>query len=51
MGCSMRRYELETDYLMLMPPGIAFLRGIDRTLACLLLGAQYVVATPTADGA
>ena len=38
------RYELETDYLMFMPPGIAFLRGIDRTLAWLPLGAQYVVA-------
>jgi ubiquinone/menaquinone biosynthesis C-methylase UbiE len=38
------RYELETDYLMFMPPGIAFLRPIDRTLAWLPLGAQYVVA-------
>ena len=38
------RYELETDYLMFMPPGIAFLRGIDRMLAWLPLGAQYVVA-------
>ena len=38
------RYELETDYLMFMPPGIAFLRPIDRTLAWLPLVAQYVVA-------
>jgi ubiquinone/menaquinone biosynthesis C-methylase UbiE len=38
------RYDLETDYLMFMPPGLAFLRGIDRTLAWLPLGAQYVVA-------
>jgi len=38
------RYELETDYLMFMPPSLAFLRPIDRTLAWLPLGAQYVVA-------
>jgi SAM-dependent methyltransferase len=38
------RYELETDYLMFMPPSIALLRPIDRTLAWLPLGAQYVVA-------
>ena len=38
------RYDLETDYLMFMPPGLAFLRPIDRTLAWLPLGAQYVVA-------
>ena len=38
------RYELETDYLMFMPPGIAFLAPVDRTLAWLPLGAQYVVA-------
>jgi SAM-dependent methyltransferase len=38
------RYELETDYLMFMPPGIAWLRGVDRALAWLPLGAQYVVA-------
>jgi SAM-dependent methyltransferase len=38
------RYEVETDYLMFMPPGIAFLAPIDRTLARLPLGAQYVVA-------
>lgn len=38
------RYELETDYLMFMPPGIAWLRFVDRTLAWLPLGAQYAVA-------
>ncbi|WP_421999860.1 class I SAM-dependent methyltransferase [Reyranella sp.] len=38
------RYELDTDYLMFMPPGIAPLRPIDRALAWLPLGAQYVVA-------
>ena len=38
------RYELETDYLMFMPPGIAWLRFVDRALAWLPLGAQYVVA-------
>ena len=38
------RYELDTDYLMFMPPGISLLRPIDRTLAWLPLGAQYVVA-------
>ena len=38
------RYELETAYLMFMPPGLAFLRPIDRALAWLPLGAQYVVA-------
>ena len=38
------RYDLETDYLMFMPPGIAVLRSLDRTLAWLPLGAQYVVA-------
>ena len=37
------RYELETDYLMFMPPGLAFLRPIDRALAWLPLGAQYAV--------
>jgi ubiquinone/menaquinone biosynthesis C-methylase UbiE len=37
------RYDLDTDYLMFMPPGIAFLRAVDRTLAWLPLGAQYVV--------
>lgn len=37
-------YVLDTDYLMFMPPGIAFLRGVDRALAWLPLGAQYVVA-------
>ncbi len=38
------RYEVETDYLMFMPPGVAFLRGVDRALAWLPLGAQYAVA-------
>jgi SAM-dependent methyltransferase len=38
------RYELETDYLMFMPPGLAFLGPIDRALAWLPLGAQYAVA-------
>jgi SAM-dependent methyltransferase len=38
------RYDLETDYLMFMPPGLAFLAPLDRTLAWLPLGAQYVVA-------
>ena len=37
------RYELETDYLMFTPPGIAWLRFVDRALAWLPLGAQYVV--------
>jgi ubiquinone/menaquinone biosynthesis C-methylase UbiE len=37
------RYEVETDYLMFMPPGIKFLRSIDRALAWLPLGAQYAV--------
>jgi SAM-dependent methyltransferase len=38
------RYDLDTDYLMFMPPGITFLRGVDRALAWLPLGAQYAVA-------
>jgi hypothetical protein len=38
------RYEIETDYLMFMPPGIAWLRFVDRALAWLPLGAQYAVA-------
>jgi len=38
------RYEVETDYLMFMPPGIKFLRAVDRVLAWLPLGAQYAVA-------
>jgi ubiquinone/menaquinone biosynthesis C-methylase UbiE len=38
------RYEVETDYLMFMPPGIKFLRSFDRALAWLPLGAQYAVA-------
>ncbi len=37
------RYDLDTDYLMFMPPGLAFLRPVDRALAWLPLGAQYVV--------
>ena len=37
-------YHIESDYLMFMPPGIAALRGVDRLLAWLPLGAQYVVA-------
>jgi SAM-dependent methyltransferase len=38
------RYELETDYLMFTPPGITWLGFVDRALAWLPLGAQYVVA-------
>ena len=38
------RYDLHTDYLMFMPPGLAILRPVDRALAWLPLGAQYVVA-------
>ncbi|CAN5326998.1 class I SAM-dependent methyltransferase [soil metagenome] len=38
------RYELETDYLMFTPPGIAWLRVVDRALAWLPLGAQYALA-------
>lgn len=38
------RYDLDTDYLMFMPPGLGFLRGIDRALAWLPLGAQYAVS-------
>jgi SAM-dependent methyltransferase len=37
-------YDLDTEYLMFMPPGLAALRGVDRALAWLPLGAQYVVA-------
>ena len=37
------RYEVETDYLMFMPPAITFLRPVDRALAWLPLGAQYAV--------
>ena len=37
------RYDLETDYLMFMPPGIAALRLVDRALAWLPLGGQYAV--------
>lgn len=43
------RYELETDYLMFMPPGLAFLAPVDRALAWLPLGAQYVVAARKPD--
>jgi 2-polyprenyl-3-methyl-5-hydroxy-6-metoxy-1,4-benzoquinol methylase len=38
------RFALSTDYLMFMPPGLPMLAGIDRLLARLPLGAQYVVA-------
>ena len=38
------RYDITSNYLMFMPPGITFLRGVDRLLAWLPLGAQYVVA-------
>jgi SAM-dependent methyltransferase len=38
------RFELSTDYLMFVPPGLPLLGGIDRLLAWLPLGAQYVVA-------
>lgn len=37
------RYAFATDYLMFMPPGMAFLHVVDRALAWLPLGAQYVV--------
>ncbi len=37
------RYDLETEYLMFMPPGLAFLAPVDRALAWLPLGAQYAV--------
>jgi SAM-dependent methyltransferase len=38
------RFALATDYLMFMPPGLAFLAPVDRALAWLPLGAQYAVA-------
>jgi ubiquinone/menaquinone biosynthesis C-methylase UbiE len=38
------RYQLETDYLMFMPPGLSALAPVDRALAWLPLGAQYAVA-------
>jgi hypothetical protein len=38
------RFRLATDYLMFMPPGLAFLEPVDRALAWLPLGAQYAVA-------
>lgn len=44
-----RRYHLETDYLMFMPPALTFLRAVDRALAWLPLGGQYVVAARKAD--
>ena len=37
-------YDIASDYLMFMPPGIIFLGWLDRLLAWLPLGAQYVVA-------
>jgi len=37
-------YKLACDYLMFTPPRLALLRGVDRLLAWLPLGAQYVVA-------
>lgn len=37
-------YDIAADYLMFMPPGLEFLQGVDRLLAWLPLGAQYVVA-------
>lgn len=43
------RYELETDYLMFMPPGIGFLRPVDRLLTWLPMGAQYAVAARKAS--
>ncbi|MBX9943600.1 MAG: class I SAM-dependent methyltransferase [Reyranella sp.] len=44
------RYDLDTDYLMFMPPGIAVLRGVDRLLTWLPLGAQYVVTARKPGG-
>ncbi len=44
-----RRYHLETDYLMFMPPSLTFLRAVDRALVWLPLGAQYVVAARKTD--
>ncbi|HEY6979724.1 class I SAM-dependent methyltransferase [Reyranella sp.] len=38
------RYDLGTEYLMFMPPGIGLLRDVDRVLTWLPLGAQYVVS-------
>jgi SAM-dependent methyltransferase len=37
-------FDLSVEYLMFMPPGFPLLAGIDRLLAWLPLGAQYVVA-------
>lgn len=36
--------DLETEYLMFTPPGLPFLRVIDRALTWLPVGAQYAVA-------
>ena len=44
-----RRFHLETDYLMFMPPSLTFLRAVDRALAWLPMGAQYVVSACKAD--
>jgi SAM-dependent methyltransferase len=43
------RFELATDYLMFMPPGLPFLNGCDRLLAWLPLGAQYAVTARKSD--
>ena len=37
------RQDLRADYLMFVPPRLTFLNVIDRLLAWLPLGAQYVV--------
>jgi ubiquinone/menaquinone biosynthesis C-methylase UbiE len=44
-----RRYDLATDYLMFMPPSLTFLRAVDRALAWLPMGAQYVVSARKAS--
>jgi 2-polyprenyl-3-methyl-5-hydroxy-6-metoxy-1,4-benzoquinol methylase len=44
-----RRYDLAIDYLMFMPPTLTFLRAVDRALAWLPLGAQYVVSARKAS--
>jgi ubiquinone/menaquinone biosynthesis C-methylase UbiE len=43
------RYDLATDYLMFMPPSLTFLRAVDRALAWLPMGAQYVVSARKAS--
>lgn len=43
------RFQLETDYLMFMPASLPLLRSIDRALAWLPLGGQYVVAARKAE--